>query len=606
MIATALIRSAFMPSIILGTAGHIDHGKTTLVGALTGIDTDRLAEEKRRGISIELGFAHLDLGGGLEAGFVDVPGHERFVKTMVAGVTGIDLVLLVISADESIKPQTREHFDICRLLGVRQGIVVITKADAVDADIVELVKLEAEEFVAGSFLEGAPIVAVSARTGAGLEELKQAIGQLAAKAGPRSSRQPLRLPIDRAFAVKGFGAVVTGTLTAGSIQPEQEVEVQPLQRRVRVRGVQVHGRAAKAAHAGQRTAVNLAGIEHTELARGMVLTAPGVLRPVSVLDCRLTLLPGVKALHARTPIHFHAGTAEVTGSARPLPGGLVRIRLRQPLLLLPGDRFILRKFSPVITIGGGEVIEIDPPRKSRAARLAPLGPAARAALLIQDSAHGLTAAELLWRLGEPVNSGVEIGGYWVDAAWLEARQPELETALGAFHKANPLLPGMPREELRTKVLPKAPPALFEALLTRNRKLTAHAELVRLATHKVHLQQDEQDARRRIEGAFETGGLAVPSQREVLTASGVDGTRAAILLATLLKEKKLVRVSMDLVFHHTAIDALKALLAARKGERFGVGEFKDWTGCSRKYAIPLLEYFDRERLTRREGDFRIVV
>ena len=595
-----------MPSIIIGTAGHIDHGKSTLVQALTGIDTDRLAEEKRRGISIELGFAHLDLGQGLHAGFVDVPGHERFVKTMVAGVTGIDLVLLVIAADESIKPQTREHFDICRLLGVRHGIVVVTKSDAVDPDIVELVKLEAEEFVAGSFLEGAPIVAVSARTGAGLDDLKQAIRQLAAQVPARSSRQPLRLPIDRAFAMKGFGAVVTGTLSAGAIQPEQEVEVQPLGRRLRVRGVQVHGKPAKAAHAGQRTAVNLAGIEHTDLARGMVLTAPNTLRPVSVIDCKLNLLPGVKPLHGRTPIHFHAGTAEVVGSVRPLGDGFARIRLREPLLLLPGDRFIVRRFSPVVTIGGGEVVEIDPPRKSRAARLAPLSIPDRAALLIRESAHGLTKPDLLARLGEPVTAGVEISEWCVDPAWLEARQPKLEKVLAAYHKANPLLPGMPREELRTKVVPGAPPALFDALLTRNKKLAAQGDTVRLATHRVQLQQDEQDARAKIESAFRQGGLAVPSQREVLAAAGVDATRAAILLATLLKEKVLIRVTPDLVFHHTAIDQLKTLLAAHKGERFAVGEFKDWTGCSRKYAIPLLEYFDRERLTRREGDARLVV
>jgi len=595
-----------MPSIILGTAGHIDHGKTTLVHALTGIDTDRLAEEKRRGISIELGFAHLDLGAGLEAGFVDVPGHERFVKTMVAGVTGIDLVLLVISADESIKPQTREHFDICRLLGVKQGIVVVTKSDAVDPDLVELVKMEAEEFVAGSFLEGAPILAVSARTGAGLDELKLAIRRMAAAAPARTSRQPLRLPIDRAFAMKGFGAVVTGTLTAGAIQPEQEVELLPSQRRLRVRGVQVHGRAAKAAHAGQRTAVNLAGIEHTELARGMVLTAPGVLRPVNVVDCELTLLPGVKPLNSRTPVHFHAGTAEVIGTARPLPGGFVRIRLREPLLLLPGDRFIIRKFSPVITIGGGEVIEIDPPRKSRAARLAPLPLIERATLLIKESAHGITKSELLWRLGEAVTAGVAVGEWCIDPSWLEAKQPELEKALASYHKENPLKPGMPREELRTRVIPKAPPALFDALLTRNKKLFAQGDMVRLTAHRVELQQDEQDARAKIEKAFETGGLAVPSQKEVLAACGVDGTRSAILLATLLKEKRLIRVTTELVFHHKAIDQLKAMLAAHKGQSFAVGEFKEWTGCSRKYAIPLLEFLDRERLTRREGEARIVL
>jgi selenocysteine-specific elongation factor len=595
-----------MTSIIVGTAGHIDHGKTTLVRALTGIDTDRLAEEKRRGISIELGFAHMDLGGGLQAGFVDVPGHERFVKTMVAGVTGIDIVLLVIAADESIKPQTREHFDICRLLGLERGIVVVTKADAVEPDLVELVKLEAEEFVAGSFLEEAPVVAVSAKTGAGLEELKEAIRRTAATLPRRKSRQPLRLPIDRAFAMKGFGAVVTGTLAAGTIQVEQEVEVQPLQRRLRVRGVQVHGRAAKAAHAGQRTAVNLAGIEHSELQRGMVLTAPGVLRPVSVIDCRLTLLPGVKPLHGRTPVHFHAGTAEVVGAARPLGEGLARIRLREPLLLLPGDRFILRRFSPVVTIGGGEVIEVEPPRKSRAARLQFLPVAERAAVLVADAGHGMAKAELLWRLGEPVTAGVEVGEWCVAPGWLDGQQAELEKALAAFHKSNPLLAGMPREELRTRVMAKAPAALFDALLARTKKMVSEGELVRLATHRVQLKQDEQDARAKIEGAFAAGGLAVPGQREVLAASGVDATRAAILLATLLKEKVLIRVSPELVFHHGAIDQLKQLLGARKGSRFTVPEFKDWTGCSRKYAIPLLEFLDRERLTRREGDARVVV
>lgn len=595
-----------MSSIIVGTAGHIDHGKTTLVHALTGIDTDRLAEEKRRGISIELGFAHLDLGGGLQAGFVDVPGHERFVKTMVAGVTGIDLVLLVISADESIKPQTKEHFDICRLLGVKRGIVVVTKADAVDPELVELVKMEAEEFVTGSFLEGAPVLAVSARTGAGLEELKRAIREIAAQLPGRASRQPPRLPIDRAFAMKGFGTVVTGTLTAGAIQPEQEVELQPAGRRLRVRGVQVHGRSAKAAQAGQRTAVNLAGIEHTELARGMVLTAPGTLRPVSVIDCRLTLLPGVKPLHGRTPVHLHAGTAEVIGAVRPLGDSYARIRLRDPLLLLPGDRFIVRKFSPVVTIGGGEVIEIEPPRKSRAGRMAPLDLASRAALLVKDSTYGVVKSELLWRLGESAAAGVAVGDWCVDPGWLEAKQPELEKALAAFHKQNPLLAAMPREELRTKVIPKAPPALFDALLARNKKLVAHGDAVRLVSHRVELQQDEQDARAKIEGAFQSGGLAVPSQREVLAGSGVDGTRAAILLATLLKEKKLIRVSAELVFHSSAVDQLKTIIGAHKGERFAVGDFKDWTGCSRKYAIPLLEFLDRERLTRREGDFRLVV
>lgn len=593
-----------MNSIIAGTAGHIDHGKTTLVHALTGIDTDRLAEEKRRGISIELGFAHLDLGGGVTAGFVDVPGHERFVRTMVAGVTGIDVVLLVIGADESIKPQTREHFDICRLLGVKRGIVVLTKADLVDAEILELVKMEAEEFVAGSFLEGAPAIAVSAKSGAGLDELKAALRELAKQAAGRASHQPMRLPIDRSFAMKGFGAVVTGTLSSGAIQAEQEVELHPLGRRLRVRGVQVHGKSAKQARAGQRTAVNLSGIEHTEIVRGMQLAAPGVLRPVSVVDCRLTLLDGVKPLHTRTPIHFHAATAEVTGSVRPLGDGFVRVRLKEPLLLLPGDRFIVRKFSPVVTIGGGEVIEIDPPRKSRVSLLAPLPAAERAAVLVRESAAGMSKAELLWRLGEPASAGVEIGGWCVDARWILAALERMQSTLAAYHKEKPLLAGMPREELRTRC--RVPADLFDALLAREKKLVAQGETVRLASHKVQLQQDEQEARARIENAFAAGGLAVPGQREVLAACGVDATRASILLNTLLREKKLIRVSMELVFHASAMEQLRTMLAAKKGERFGVGEFKDWTRCSRKYAIPLLEYLDVQRVTRRDGDARVVL
>jgi len=537
---------------------------------------------------------------------VDVPGHERFVKTMVAGVTGIDLVLLVIAADESIKPQTREHFDICRLLGVKKGIVVITKSDAVDVDLVELVKMEAEEFVADSFLEGAPILAVSAKTGQGLEELRIAIRRVAAEVPARASRQPLRLPIDRAFAMKGFGAVVTGTLTAGAIQPEQEVEIQPLQKKLRVRGVQVHGRPAKAAHAGQRTAVNLSGIDHSELTRGMVVTAPGVLRPVSVLDCRVSMLPGVKPLHSRTPVHFHAGTAEIVGAARPLADGFVRIRLREPLLVLPGDRFIIRKFSPVVTIGGGEIIEIEPPRKSRVARLSELALVERAALMLRESPDGMAKGELLWRLGETVAAGVAIGDWLIDPSSVSVREIDMEKVLSEFHKKNPLIAGMPREELRMKILPKAPAAVFDALLSRSKKFVASGETVRLTSHRVELQKDEKDARAKIEGSFRDGGLAVPGQREVLTASGVDGTRAAILLATLLKEKVLLRVTADLVFHREAMEKLRALLAVHKGQRFGVGEFKEWTGCSRKYAIPLLEFLDRERVTRREGDGRVVL
>lgn len=571
------------------------------------METDRLEEEKRRGISIELGFAHLDLGEGMIAAFIDVPGHERFVKTMVAGAAGIDAVLLVIAADESIKPQTREHFAICRLLGVQRGIVVLTKVDAVDPDLVELVKLEAEEFVEGSFLQGAPVLAVSARTGEGLQELRTEIVRVARNSGPRRGRQPMRLPVDRAFAMKGFGTVVTGTLAAGSLTPEQEVELLPGGRKLRVRGVQVHGRAAKEARAGQRTAVNLAGIEQADVARGMVLANPGQVRPVGVIDCRITLLEGVKALHERTPVHFHAGTAEVTGTVRPLGDGFARIRLREPLVLLPGDRFILRRFSPVVTIGGGDVVETDPPRRTRVTRLAGLSAADRARILVAEAGMGLAKAELDWRAGEPVEAGVAAGDWRVGEAWLNARIEEMLRALAGYHRANPLRAGMPREELRSSVAPRAPLAHFDLLIAQaGQAVKAENDSVRLASHRVRLEADEQAARQRMERAFAEAGLAVPDQKEVLAKCGVDSSRAVILLAALLKDRVLVRVSAELVFHHAAIENLRALLAARKGQRFSVPEFKEWTGCSRRYAIPLLEYFDRERVTRREGDARTVV
>src|SRR4051812_13867683 len=356
-----------MKHIIVGTAGHIDHGKTALVKALTGIDADRLEEEKRRGITIDIGFAHLDLTPSLRLGFVDVPGHERFVKNMLAGVGGIDLVLFVIAADESIKPQTREHFDICRLLGIPRGIVALTKSDLVDPDLLGLVRLEAEELVAGSFLEGAPIVPVSSTTGAGLDELRAALARIAATVPDKDPRGHFRLPIDRAFTIKGFGAVVTGALISGAVQKEQEVELYPAGRRLRVRGVQVHGSKSDHAVAGQRTAVNLTDIQPSEIVRGEVLSAPGRFQAVRHIDCRLDLLGSARPLKHRAPVHFHSGTAEIEAEVR-LFGGLAtllpgasanaRIVLREAALLLPGDRFIIRKFSPVVTIGGGVVVDI--------------------------------------------------------------------------------------------------------------------------------------------------------------------------------------------------------------------------------------------------------
>src|SRR5689334_10463353 len=404
-----------MKHIIVGTAGHIDHGKTALVKALTGIDADRLEEEKRRGITIDLGFAHLQLTPALRLGFVDVPGHERFVKNMLAGVGGIDLVLFVIAADESIKPQTREHFDICRLLGIPRGIVALTKSDMVDEDILGLVRLEVEELVAGSFLEGAPAVAVSSTTGAGLDDLRKELARVAGAVPEKNAAGWCRLPIDRVFSVKGFGTVATGTLISGSMRKEQEVELYPAGRRLRVRGVEVHGSKSERAVAGQRTAANLADIEPAELKRGDVLSEPGRFRAVDRIDCRLDLLRSAKPLKHRAPVHFHSGTAEIEAEVRLFGGATVlkpgstayaRLVLRDAALLLPGDRFIIRMFSPVVTIGGGMVVDHGEHRyrkgedvEARLDVLASSDAAARIALLVRETEFGMGRAGLVARTG---------------------------------------------------------------------------------------------------------------------------------------------------------------------------------------------------------------
>src|SRR5271168_12881 len=359
--------------VIVGTAGHIDHGKSSLVEALTGTNPDRLEEEKRRGITLDLGFAFLNLEG-VRLGLVDVPGHERFVRNMLAGAGGIDLVLLVVAADEGIKPQTREHFEICRLLGIPRGMIAITKSDLADSDSLGLVRLEIEEFVRGSFLQSAPIVPVSARSGAGLDELKQTLQRAALAVAAKDTTQNFRLPIDRSFAMKGFGTVVTGTLISGAVKVEDEVELYPAKKRLRVRGLHSGGKEIERAVAGQRTAVNLAGIEHEEITRGMVLAPAGIFEATQRVDARIALLASARELKNRARVHFHQGTAEAVaevvllGSGDGLAAGesgFAQLRLDHPVLLLPGDRFILRRFSPVVTIGGGTVLDARAPRHKR-------------------------------------------------------------------------------------------------------------------------------------------------------------------------------------------------------------------------------------------------
>ncbi len=630
-----------MKSVIVGTAGHIDHGKTALVKALTGIDADRLEEEKRRGITIDIGFAHLELpapdGSPIRLGFVDVPGHERFVRNMLAGVGGIDLVLLVIAADEGIKPQTREHFDICRLLAIRRGITVLTKSDAVDAETLDVVRLEVEDFVRGSFLDTAqsPMVAVSSLTGAGLDELKSALAHVASEVTAKDSAALARLPIDRVFTMKGFGTVVTGTLVAGTIRKEEELEVFPSGKRVRVRGVEVHGSSAEAAIAGQRTALNLAGLSTEDLARGMTLATADRFRSTPRVDAFLTLLPSAKPFKDGARVHFHAYTTETIAEARlygtkQMKAGdeaFAQLRFAEPMLLLPGDRFIVRQFSPVVTIGGGVVLDALPLiRKQRAEDAIAFLKIMRdgspeqvlAARVAGRGAIGLRLddipGEMNIRREEAAKLAAKAGLVWCNpvlvspSAFAEVKADVLR-ALKKFHDANPLVSGMSKEELRDRI--NLGPEVFYSVLgnlAEEKKLEVAGELVHLPGRGVVMKDEEAESKKIIEQAFASAGLKVPSLKEVLAGLKVDKTRAQKIVTLLLRDKVLIKISEELVFHQSALLDLRHKIAALKttAPKIDVARFKDMTGVSRKYAIPLLEYLDRERVTRRVGDERLIL
>jgi len=630
-------------SVIVGTAGHIDHGKSTLVEALTGTHPDRLAEEKRRGITIDLGFAFLE-ENGVRFGFVDVPGHERFVSNRLAGAAGIDVLLLVIAADESVKPQTREHFDICRLLGVQRGVVALTKSDTVDSETLELVRMEAEEFLCGSFLEKAPLVAVSAKTGAGLGELKKALTDAAEKASAKDAARYFRLPIDRAFAIKGFGSVVTGTLISGSVGPGDEVELFPRGERLRVRGVQSGGKTVERATPGQRTAVNLAGIEHTALKRGMVLAAPGKFRKTRRIDVRLELLPSARKMKQGARVHFHTGTVETIAEIffhgeKELPPGasaVANLKLQEEVLALPGDRFIVRQFSPVVTIGGGAVLDPLARRpmlrdKGRTAFLETLerqNGGETLAAMTERAVLGLGYQEIVARTGwteKEIQGAVEkLHGtgrirtvsseplVLLSGKLFEEVRKKITEKVERFQKENPLLPGISREDLRTSLGKRVRSETFRAALEElaaQKKLDARGELVKKTGSEITLLAEEARAKEQIEAAFARASLAVPSVKEVLAKLTVEAKRAEKLLQILLREKNLLRVSPELVFHCQALAQLKEQLSAykkAKGDRISVPAFKELTGITRKYAIPLLEYLDREHVTRRVGEERVIL
>lgn len=652
------MKSPGMKSIIVGTAGHIDHGKTALVKALTGIDADRLEEEKRRGITIDLGFAHMELQASgsetLQLGFVDVPGHERFVRNMLAGVGGVDLVLLVIAADESIKPQTREHFEILQLLGVRRGITVLTKSDKVDSETLDVVKLEVEEFLRGTFLEPpkAPIIAVSSLTGAGLEGLKRAMALAANDVAPRDSEAPARLPIDRVFTMKGFGTVVTGTLIAGTIRRDDELEVLPDGNKVRVRGVQVHGKTEDAGIAGQRTALNIAGASMEDLSRGMMLAPVETFGASRTVDVHLRLLRSApRALKDRARVHFHAYAMEAVGGVLlhrsiDLNAGLVRedkswqmapgmeayarIRLPEGELLLPGDRFIIRQFSPIVTIGGGVVLDAAPIRGLRQAVVDRLLKASAenrpeevlAARVARRTHHGLTIARAVAETGLrrraiesqsatliKTGSILRFGELLLDSAALDQLKRIAQQSVSSFHKAKPLEPGMGKEALREKfhLSPQVLAAVLESA-GQDKKIEIVGDLVRIPGHGVVMKDEEAESKKQIEDAFAAAGLKVPALHEVLTGLKIDKVRAQRIVTMLLRDRILIKISDELVFHRAALEGLRRQIASQKSKSptIDVAAFKDLTGVTRKYAIPLLEYLDRERVTKRVGDSRQIL
>lgn len=627
--------------VVVGTAGHIDHGKTALVKALTGIDTDRLPEEKARGITIDIGFAFLEEPDGLTIEIVDVPGHERFVKNMLAGAGGIDLALLVVAADEGVMPQTREHLAICSLLHIAAGLVALTKADLVEADWLELVREDVAGLVRGTFLEGAPVIPVSAKTGEGLDALRAALREVAARVPPRRTEHLPRLPIDRVFSARGFGTVVTGTLMTGRFAVEDRVEIFPKGLVAKIRGLQVHGRPVGQATAGQRTAINFQGIERTAVERGDVVGLAGTLRPTLLVDGTLELLADApRPLKSRDRIRLHAGTSEVMARvllldrAELAPGerALARLRLEAPLVVVPGDRFVIRSYSPVTTIGGGSVLDIDPPRVRRRAPAlvahltllergspedvveAHVRHAGPAGMRISALAARVpySPAELRDILGRLEAAGrlhaVERDWYLHPDTHARLRQ-QVMAALEQFHRTWPLRLGMSREELRNRA-GGADERVFAqvlAALDAEGVVRAERDKVRLAAHQVRLSPAQQRAVERIEQEFLEADAAPPSPEEALARAGLAGGEDHELFQLLVAEKKLIRVKESLYFHAAALERIQDRVVALLRERreIGPGDVKDLLGISRKYAIPLLEHLDARRVTARVGEKRVL-
>jgi len=631
-----------LKQIILGTAGHIDHGKTSLVRAVTGIDTDRLKEEKLRGITIELGFASLDLPEGRHVGIVDVPGHEKFVKHMVAGATGIDIVVMVIAADEGIMPQTREHMEICSLLGIQHGFVALTKIDMVEPDWLDLVTEEVRDFTQGTFLEGAPIVPVSSITGEGIPDFIKTLDALCRKVPDRSNSGIFRLPVDRVFTMRGFGTVITGTLISGCIRTGDPVMIYPSKITSKVRGIQAHNQTVEQAAAGMRTAINFQGLEKAVINRGDVLSTPESLFPSFMVDILLEYLPGnPKVLKNRTRVRFHSGTSEILGNVillnademQPGQSAPAQIRLDAPITVVKDDRFVIRSYSPVRTIGGGRVINPIPAKHKRfqpdvveglkhlleadfesvvayqtetcgvkgvsfnELRIMTNLPEKR----LQQMLHGLLSRQTLIQVEKDPPT------YIHRRAYDQLKQDALG-CLEAYHEANPLKAGMSKEELKSKLPPFLGPKLYNLLLGQTSKegaIVAEEDLIRLAAHRISLEEDQADIRNRILDAYRKSGLQPPYFNDLCDQMNISENRAKEVLMLLVNEGTIVKIKEDLYFEAGAVDALKERLVSFLTENGEIAtpQFKEMTGVSRKFVIPLIEYFDSKNVTIRIGDIR---
>ncbi|MBW2152551.1 MAG: selenocysteine-specific translation elongation factor [Deltaproteobacteria bacterium] len=631
-----------MKQMILGTAGHIDHGKTALIKALTGIDTDRLKEEKERGITIELGFASMDLPSGQHLGIVDVPGHEKFVKNMVAGASGIDLVAMVIAADEGVMPQTREHMEICTLLDIKYGLVVLTKIDLVDEEWLELVKEDIKEFAAGTFLEGAPVVPVSSITGQGIKDFINALDELCARVQSRSSSGLFRLPADRVFTMKGFGTVITGTLISGSVQVGDTVMIYPSQITTRVRGLQVHNRSVNKVEAGSRVAINFQGLEKTSIDRGEVVSIPHGLKPSYMVDVEIHYLKSNrKPIRNRTRVRFHTGTSEIMANLivldreEILPGEktVAQLRLDRPVAVMKDDRYVIRSYSPVRTIGGGRILNPIPSKHKRFRQEVIVGlkeilnksPEELVAFHVSESGlHGVSFSDLRLMTNLPekqlestlqqllsqqkllvVDRDKRI---YIHQRSFEQLKQKAITNLKAYHEANPLKAGMPKEELKSKFPPYLSARLFNMVLNqliKEKRIVQTEQTVRLSEHRVSLAGDQAGARKKILETYRKSGLEPPFFRDISKQLNMDTAQAKDVLNLLIEEGLIIKTKGDLYFSSEAVNALKDRLITflEANSEITTLQFKEMAGVSRKYLIPLIEYFDAVNLTLRVGDVR---